>query len=104
MGHYGDCISVCDSIIARNDSAADAYYNAGAAWMNKAFELEKTAMKENRRVKQQQEFYRKAQPYMEKYRALRPENKDKWASALYNIYLNLNLGRQFEEIDALLRK
>lgn len=103
MGHYDDCIAVCDSIIARNDAAADAHYNAGAAWLNKAFEMEKTTTPAKKKQKQQQEYYLKAKPYMETYRALRPENKDKWATALYNIYLNLNLGQQFEEIDRLLR-
>ena len=103
MGRYGECIDVCDTLIARNESLADAYYNAGAAWMNKAFELERTAMNEKARRKRQQEFYVHARPYMEKYRALRPDNRDKWATALYNIYLNLNLGREFEEIDRILR-
>ena len=40
---------------------------------------------------------------MEKYRTLRPDKRDKWATALYNIELNLNLGREFEEIDRILR-
>ncbi len=65
--------------------------------------MEKTTTPAKKQQKQQQEYYLKAKPYMETYRALRPENKDKWATALYNIYLNLNLGQQFEEIDRLLR-
>ena len=40
---------------------------------------------------------------MERYRLLKPEEKDKWAAALYNIYLNLNMGREFQEIDRMLR-
>ena len=31
-----------------------------------------------------------------------PDEKKKWAPVLYRIYLNLNLGRQFDEIDKLL--
>ena len=54
MGHYDDCIAVCDSIIARNDAAADAHYNAGAAWLNKAFEMEKTTTPAKEKQKQQQ--------------------------------------------------
>jgi hypothetical protein len=41
---------------------------------------------------------------MERYRQLAPNERDKWATALYRIYLNLNMGRQFDEIDRLLRK
>ena len=39
---------------------------------------------------------------MEYYRLLMPDEKKKWAPPLYRIYLNLNLGRQFDEIDKLL--
>ncbi|MBR6945342.1 MAG: hypothetical protein IKH64_05275, partial [Prevotella sp.] len=48
--------------------------------------------------------YRKAKPYIEKYRELAPDKKDRWAAALYNVYYNLNMGKEFEEIDKLLRK
>ena len=37
MGEYEKCVSICDSLIARNDTLADAYYNAGVAYMNMAF-------------------------------------------------------------------
>jgi hypothetical protein len=41
---------------------------------------------------------------MEQYRKLMPQEKDKWAPVLYRIYLNLNMGKQFDEIDRLLKK
>lgn len=41
---------------------------------------------------------------MEAYRKLAPDEKQKWAPALYRIYLNLNMGKQFEEIDKIMRK
>jgi len=41
---------------------------------------------------------------MEKYRKLAPAEKKKWAPALYRIYLNLNMGKQFDEIDNLMKK
>ena len=53
--------------------------------------------------KEMQKLYRKALPYMERYRALEPKETEKWAAALYNIYLKLNMGREFEEIDRMLR-
>ena len=102
QGDYDECIAICDTLITRNDSLADAYYNAGVAYVNKAFLLEKgkVDMKQRREIRQ---LYQKALPYMERYRALAPQEKDKWAAALYNIYLKLNMGKQFEEIDQMLR-
>ena len=102
QGDYDECIAICDTLIARNDTLADAYYNAGVAYVNKAFlsEKGKVDVKQRREIRQ---LYQKALPYMERYRALAPQEKDKWAAALYNIYLKLNMGKQFEEIDQMLR-
>ena len=102
QGDYDECIAICDTLITRNDTLADAYYNAGVAYVNKAFLLEKgkVDVKQRREIRQ---LYQKALPYMERYRALAPQEKDKWAAALYNIYLKLNMGKQFEEIDQMLR-
>ncbi len=41
---------------------------------------------------------------MERYRKLAPQQKQKWGPALYRIYLNLNMGKQFDEIDRLLKE
>ena len=38
---------------------------------------------------------------METFRKLAPEQQTKWVPALYAIYLNLNMGREFEEIDKM---
>ena len=102
QGDYDECIAICDTLITRNDSLADAYYNAGVAYVNKAFLLEKGKVDVKQR-KEIRQLYQKALPYMERYRALAPQEKDKWAAALYNIYLKLNMGKQFEEIDQMLR-
>ena len=104
MGRYDDCLAICDTLIARNDTLADAYYNAGVAYINKALELDKQHTKANANVRKQvTAFYNKSLPYMEKYRLLAPDQKDKWGAALYKIYLELNMGKKFEEIDRLLR-
>ena len=50
-----------------------------------------------------QKLYGDARPMMEKYRELAPADQKRWAPALYRIYLNLNMGKQFEEIDRLMR-
>lgn len=101
-GKYKDCVAICDSIISIKDSIPDVYYNAGVAYLNLAFEAEKTGGKKGKAMGRK--YYSLAKPYMEKYRALAPDHKDKWAAGLYNIYLNLNMGKEFEEITKILEK
>ena len=98
MGRYAESIKIGEKLIAINDSLPESYFNVGTAYINIADRLD--AKKERKLVKQ---AYQKAQPYMERYRELMPGEKQKWGPALYRIYLNLNMGRQFDEIDRLLR-
>ena len=100
IGEYEKCIDICDRILAINDSVADAYYTAGVAYLNLAFEAQKMGGKGSK--SRAKDAYSKALPYMEHYRQLAPDQKDRWASVLYNIYLNLNMGKKFEEISKLL--
>ena len=99
LERYDECIALSDSLICQNDSAPDPYYNAGTAYLNKALQLHPL-----REKKQLRATYQKARSYMEHYRQLAPEQKQKWGPALYRIYLNLNMGRQFDEIDRLLKQ
>lgn len=99
LGRNAECLDISNRIIALNDQMAEAYYNAGTACLNIILRMDSRKHK-----KQIRKMYQKAQPYMEIYRELAPEAKDKWGPALYRIYFNLNLGKQFDEIDRLLRK
>ena len=98
MGRYRECIDVSNCILQANDQYAEAYFNAGTSYVNLALELD-----ERKDKKQLRQLYQKARPYMERYRQLAPKEKDKWGPALYRIYLNLNMGKQFDEIDRLLK-
>ena len=102
IGKNDECIALCEKIISLNDSMPEAYYNAGVAYINKAFAMEKVRAN-NKKRQQIKNNYSMSLKYMEKYRAMRPEDKDRWAAALYNIYLKLNMGKEFEEIDKMLR-
>lgn len=101
LGRYDECIATTDTLIGLNDTIPDAYYNAGMAYMNKILVAEE-ASNARQQKKSIMKLYGKALPYMEKCRELAPNDKQKWAPALYKIYLNLNRGKQFEEIDKLL--
>lgn len=103
-GHYDECIAICDTLIAHNDSLADPYYNAGLAWFNQAIEQDKTVKTSTKQRKKVQSLYKNALPYLERYRALSPEQKRQWALPLYTIYLNLNMGNEFDDIDKVIRE
>ena len=107
---YQHCIQFSDSCIIRDKNYADAYYNKGLSFCNLALIAQQDACNdlkdpkciEDRRVIQS--LYQSARPCMEKVRQLQPENSARWASPLYRIYLNLNMGKEFDEIDAVLKK
>lgn len=102
QGSYKDCIAVCDKIISRDSEMAEVYYNAGLAYFNMAVELDKNRQVSRKRTAEMKEYYEKALPYLEKYRSLAPDKADQWALPLYTIYLNLNMGKEFDEIDKLM--
>lgn len=106
--NYEACIIYADSTIALNEDFVDAYYNKGISYLNMAVISHELMCKDAKdpqyAIDKQKtlELYKKAQPCMEMVRKLQPENVERWASPLYRIYLNLNLGDEFVEIDRLL--
>lgn len=98
MEKYNECIKVCDKLISLNDTIPQAYLNAGMSYLRQMFTLEQNLQNKNL-IKG---LCEKALPYMERYRELLPNEKNKWAMPLYRIYLNLNMGKKFEEIDKIL--
>ncbi len=99
LGRYAQCLECSDKLIALYPDAADAYFNAGTACLNIALGMDSRSNK-----KQIRKMYQKALPYMENYRKLAPQETQKWGDALYRIYFNLNMGKQFDEIDKILKK
>ena len=99
MERYAESIKYSEKLIAINPNFAEPYFNAGTAYVNIAGRLE-----ERHEKKLMKQAYQKALPFMEKYRQMMPKQKEKWAPVLYRIYLNLNMGKQFDEIDRLLKE
>ncbi len=104
--HLGDedgCIETSENLIALNDTLPEAYFNIATVRLNQALAIE--AENEPRKNHQRlTTIYRQARPYMEAYRRLAPNQQKRWAPGLYRIYLNLNMGKQFDEIDKVMRK
>lgn len=103
QGKNRESIAISDRLIAMNDSLPEIYYNAGLAYFNMAVELDKDVRISRKRHQEILGLYRKAMPYMEQYRKMQPAEQGKWALPLYTIYLNLNKGNEFDEIDRLIR-
>lgn len=105
---YESCIAYADSALLRQQDFVDAYYSKGVAFLNMAVIAQENSCKdpddsryaEDRR--KVQDLYQRARPCMETVRQLQPDKTDRWASPLYRIYLNLNLGKEFSEIDKIL--
>jgi tetratricopeptide (TPR) repeat protein len=108
MHKYVDAIKVSNKILDIDSTYVEAYYNIAIAYCNQALNLEANACVnvklpqfkiDHDRI---QQCYRKARPYMEKVKKLLPNDKLRWGPSLYRIYLNLNLGKEFDEIDKIL--
>ncbi len=99
MERYAESIKYSERLIELNPNLAEPYFNAATAYVNIA-----ERQGGSRDKKQMRQAYQKACPFMEHYRKLMPKEKAKWAPVLYRIYLNLNMGKQFDEIDRLLKE
>lgn len=98
---YDECIDICKQLIEERDTLADAYLNIGLCYFNQAIALEKVYQRNRKKLTQ---LYEQARPYLERYRQLAPDKKEQWLYPLYTIYLNLNMGKEFDEIDKIIRK
>jgi len=96
---FAESLDYSNRVIKRYPDMAEAYYNAGTAYLNIVLRMDPV-----RHKKQIKKMYQNAMPYMEKYRTLAPGGAEKWGPALYRIYFNLNMGKQFDEIDKILKK
>ena len=105
---YDECIAICDKLLAEDNQMADAYYNAGLAYFNKAIDIEKKLMSSHKSrtqrkqcQEQREKFYRQSLSYLDTYRYMAPDKQSLWSVPLYTIYLSLNMGAEFEEIEKL---
>ena len=96
QGDFEKCVAMSDECLKREPDNVDALYNKGISLLNMTLE-EKSQSR--RRV-----LFRNALEPMERVRELSPDDLQRWGNPLYRIYLNLNMGKKFEEIDKLLEK
>lgn len=105
---YDACIITASKAIAYDSTLVDAYYNKGMAFLNKAVLFSETVCNDIRNPKCKRDrqalmqLYRQAQAPMEQVRNFSPEDTKRWALPLYRIYLNLNMGKEFAEMEKIL--
>ncbi|MCR5180445.1 MAG: hypothetical protein K6C30_04430 [Bacteroidaceae bacterium] len=108
MNRDEEAIKDCDACLALDSNYVDAYYNKGVASLNLAVIYTESACTDinNPQCKRDLEIirslYQLARLPMERVRQLQPDRQDRWAPALYRIYLHLNMGKEFDEIDDIL--
>ncbi len=101
-GKYSQCIDICEDLIAEDDDFIEAYYNIGLAYFDEAIRLDKKMQRDKKTRDTITQLYRKSLPFMLRVREEQPKQQQKWAKVLYTIYLNLNMGDEFDEINRLI--
>ncbi|KAA6351874.1 hypothetical protein EZS27_000823 [termite gut metagenome] len=106
---YDNAIEFYKKTVEIDPNYAEAYSNLGLIYCLKAQEyLEKSTAVDMNSSKYKEEqaaikkFYGEAKPYYEKARLLKPDREELWLQGLYRIYYNLNMGKEFEEIEKLM--
>lgn len=107
---YDECKVLSKEVIAKDSTNADAYYYIASCFYNQATDIDdniKSDLSANAYSKEKKKanaLFGQSLPYMEQYKKMRPDDTARWAAPLYRIYLSLNMGKQFEEMDSLLKK
>ncbi len=87
------------------DSIPDPYLNIGRIYYQKAEDILNAKdpatikLAYRKRLQTAQKQYKLALPYLQKYKALAPDQKATWYPMLYQTYLNLNMGKEFSELE-----
>ncbi len=108
MKNYDNAIEAYKKTIEADPTYAEAYSNLGLCYYQKGLEYAGQTSSDLNDPKYQEDqakikaFYEQARPYYEKARELKPDNRELWMNGLYTIYYNLNMAKEFEEIEKLM--
>jgi hypothetical protein len=97
---YDDALRYAYRLIQDNDTLPILNYNVGFIYYQKAQQaLKQTGKPYRTRMKEAQKYYKFLLPYMEKYRKSAPDDRARWHGILYDAYLNLNMGKEFNALE-----
>lgn len=107
LEQYDSCIVNAQHALTCDSTFAEAHYYIGAAYINMITRIE---MPDNlgtrayrKALADQQHLYLLAEPELEAYRRMAPQAQQQWVPLLYKVYLALNRGKKFAEIEALMQ-
>ena len=109
MKEYDKAIEFYGKTVEVDPTYAEAYSNMGLIYCLQAQDFSEKATTDVNDAKYQEDqktlrsFYEKARPCYEKVRELKPDQKDLWLNGLYRVYYNLQMGKEFEEIEKLMQ-
>lgn len=108
---YGQCITYCDDALSLDSMHYGANLFKGIACCqlasNKTEMLRATVFSSPNYLQLREQvlaYYRMALPHLERVRKMRPQEETTWAPLLYAVYLHLNKGKEFAEMDGILQK
>lgn len=97
---YEDALRYAYRLVQKKDTLPILNYNIGFIYYQKAQQaLKQTGKPYRTRMKDAQKYYKFLLPYMEKYRKSAPEDRSRWYGILYDAYLNLNMGKEFNALE-----
>ncbi len=107
LQQYKECIDAATRLAKADSANTDTHYYIGASYAALA---DKVTLPDNinsaayRKALQSRKAYAKAaEPELEAYRAAAPDEQKRWAPLLYQVYLTLNRGKKFAEIDTIIQ-
>ena len=105
---YRACIRSAKNMLSIDSVNADAHYYIGASLIGEidamAVPNKASSAMYRKFLAEQQQFYIKAEKELETFRSLAPQAKLQWAPLLYKVYLALNRGKKFAEIEQLMEQ
>lgn len=111
MKNYEQCIAYCDDALALDSMhyGANLYKGIGACQLaaDAIEQLRSTPLSNPNYARLRSRilnYYQLAMPHLERVRKMQPQEEGTWAPLLYAVYLHLNKGKEFAEMDAILQK
>lgn len=103
---FDDCIEEGKQLLLIDSTNVETPYYIGAAYVGKAdsivFPARPLSSDYKKKKRVQTDYYKQAAVYLEQYRSAAPEQAKRWAPLLYKIYLSINDGKKFAEIEQIL--
>lgn len=102
---YDRCIDNTLRLLRIAPDNIDANYYIGLCWYNKGLDYDATIVPDPTSTKYKEskrevyKMFEQAMPYLEKFRAARPEDKERWQTPLYRIYFSLNLSDKLKGLE-----